>query len=96
MKTAHDIIRKPIITEKASEAKDRHNKIVLAVDGASTKPEIKKAVEEVFSVKVEKINVLNTKSKVKGWGRKKGITPGYKKAVITLKEGSSIEVFDQV
>ncbi len=96
MKTAHDIIRKPIITEKASEAKDRNNKIVLAVDGTASKPEIKAAVEEVFSVKVDKVNVLNTKPKVKGWGRRKGTRPGYKKAVVTLKEGSTIEVFDQV
>ena len=96
MKNAHDIIRRPVITEKASEATERHNKVTFSIDLSTTKPEVKAAVEKVFSVKVEKVNILNVKSKPKRTGRILGRKPGYKKAVVTLAEGSNIEVFDQV
>jgi len=96
MKSSYDIIRRPIITERAADAKDLQNKIVLAVDDRSTKPDVKRAVEEIFSVKVAKVNILNTKPKPKRHGRSHGMRPGYKKAVVTLKEGHNIEVFDQV
>jgi large subunit ribosomal protein L23 len=96
MRTAHDIIRRPIITEKASDAKDKQNKVTFVVEGDAGKPEIKSAVEEIFKVKVDKINVINTKPKTKRFGRQVGRRPGYKKAIITLKQGDTIEVFDQV
>ncbi len=96
MKNRYDIIRRPIITEKASDAKDHLNKIVLAVDAESSKGDVKIAVEEIFKVKVRKVNILNTKSKPKRIGRYTGRRPGYKKAVVSLAEGHNIEVFDQV
>ncbi len=96
MKNRYDIIRRPIITEKASDAKDHLNKIVLAVDSDSSKGDVKIAVEEIFKVKVRKVNILNTKSKPKRIGRYTGRRPGYKKAVVSLAEGHNIEVFDQV
>ena len=96
MKNAHDIIRRPVITEKASEATERLNKVTFSIDLSTTKPEVKAAVEKVFSVKVEKVNILNVKSKPKRTGRILGRKPGYKKAVVTLAKGSNIEVFDQV
>lgn len=96
MKNRYDIVRRPIITEKASDAKDHLNKIVLAVDAASSKGDVKSAVEEIFKVKVRKVNILNTKSKPKRIGRHTGRRPGYKKAVVSLEEGHNIEVFDQV
>lgn len=96
MRNPHDLIRLPIITEKASDAKDLHNKITFSIDPRANKTEIKKAVEEVFKVGVEKVNVINVKRKAKRLGRFSGYRPGWKKAVVTLKEGSTIEVFDQV
>ncbi len=96
MKNRYDIIRRPIITEKASDAKDHLNKLVLAVDAESSKGDVKIAVEEIFKVKVRKVNILNTKSKPKRIGRYTGRRPGYKKAVVSLAEGHNIEVFDQV
>lgn len=96
MKNPHDIIRRPVITEKAADAKDFHNKITFSVDTRVSKPEIKRAVEEAFNVQVEKVNVLNVKRKAKRLGRFSGYRAGWKKAVVTLKEGSTIEVFDQV
>lgn len=96
MKNPHDIIRRPVITEKASGATERFNKVTFSVDPSATKPEIKSAVEKVFSVKVDKVNILTVKSKPKRIGRILGRKPGYKKAVVTLTEGHKIEVFDQV
>lgn len=96
MKDPYDIIRRPVITEKASEAKEKLNKIVFSVYSSVTKPEIKQAVETVFKVKVVKVNISNVKSKPRRLGRYSGKKPGYKKAVVTLQEGHNIEVFDQV
>ncbi|MFW2332034.1 MAG: 50S ribosomal protein L23 [Nitrospinota bacterium] len=95
MKTAHDIIRKPVISEKATEAKEG-NKIIFKIDSRSNKSDVKKSVEEAFSVKVEKVNILNTKSKRRSLGKTSGSRPGYKKAIVTLSAGHTIEVFDQV
>jgi len=92
----HDIIRRPLITEKASDAKDHDNKITFSVDPRANKTEIKSAVEEVFKVKVEKVNIINVMGKPKRLGRSEGRRPDWKKAVVTLAEGQTIEVFDQV
>ncbi len=96
MRNSHDVIRRPVITEKAGDAKDQENKITFAVDPRSNKLEVKRAVEEIFKVTVEKVNILNTKGKVKRLGKNLGHRPGWKKAIVTLKKGDSIEVFDQV
>lgn len=96
MKSAFDIIRTPIITEKAGDAKDQQNKITFSVDPRANKVEIKRAVEEAFKVSVDRVNVIKVKGKVKRLGRSFGKRADWKKAVVTLKEGSTIEVFDQV
>ncbi len=96
MRNPFDLIRTPVITEKASDAKDFHNKISFSVDPRAKKLEIKKAVEDAFSVKVMKVNILNVKGKVKRLGRSVGRRSSWKKAIVTLKEGDTIEVFDQV
>jgi large subunit ribosomal protein L23 len=92
----HDIILRPIITEKASVAKEKTNKVVFAVSVRASKHAVKDAVEKVFKVSVEKVNMLNVKSKPRRFGRIMGRKPGYKKAVVTLVAGNNIEVFDQV
>lgn len=95
-KNQHDLIRKPIITEKAGDAKDKHNKITFAVDPRANKMEVKKAVESIFKVKVDKINIINVKGKPKKLGRSSGKRADWKKAVVTVSGGQTIEVFDQV
>ncbi|MBI4665447.1 MAG: 50S ribosomal protein L23 [Nitrospinae bacterium] len=94
--SAYDLIRRPIITEKAGDAKDHQNKITFSVAPAATKGQVKKAVEEVFKVKVDKVNIVNVKGKVKRLGRFSGKRPDWKKAIVTVKEGQTIEVFEQV
>ena len=90
MKSHYDIIKRPIITEKSSGLVDKlQYTFEVAVD--ANKVEIKKAIEKAFDVKVEKVNTLNTKSKKKRVGRYTGKTKTYKKAIVTLASGQSIE-----
>jgi large subunit ribosomal protein L23 len=87
----YDTIIAPIITEKSTNASE-HNKVVFRVAGKATKPEIKDAVEALFNVKVAAVNTLNRKGKTKRFRGVRGEQKGFKKAVVTLVEGHSIDV----
>jgi large subunit ribosomal protein L23 len=91
MKHYSDIIIAPVITEK-SMAERSNNVYTFKVVKTATKDEIKAAVENAFNVKVEKVNTLNTKSKKRRVGKYSGRTKTFKKAIVTLKDGSSIEI----
>ncbi len=91
MKHYSDIIIAPVITEK-SMANRQNNVYTFKVVKDATKTDIKKAVEEAFKVSVKSVNTLNTKSKRRRVGRYSGRTKTYKKAIVTLAEGSSIEM----
>ena len=95
MKSAYDIILKPVITEQSMEAVEE-KRYVFYVLPTATKTEIKAAVEEIFGVKVEKVNTLRNDGKVKQQGRyPAGRTASYKKAMIKLTEDSkTIEFFE--
>ena len=95
MKTAYDIIIRPVITEQSMEATDQ-KKYVFIVANDANKIEIKKAVEEIFGVKVEKVTTLRMDGKVKRQGRyPEGRTASYKKAVVKLTADSkTIEFFE--
>ena len=94
MKLAQDIIIKPIITEKAMDGISAKKYTFKVAEGA-TKPEIAKAVEELFSVKVAKVNVINMKKKPKRVGYHYGYTAEWKKAIVTLTADSKeIEFFN--
>ena len=88
----YDIIKGPIITEKSSEIAQNNNQITLSIDTKANKIEIKDAVEKLFNVKVESVNTINVRPKKKRVGRYPGKTNKVKKAIVTLKEGSSIEL----
>ncbi|MDP6708808.1 MAG: 50S ribosomal protein L23 [Alphaproteobacteria bacterium] len=81
----------PVITEKATQASE-HNQVTFRVRTDATKPEIKKAVEGLFEVKVKAVNTLNVKGKVKRFRGRPGRRPNWKKAVVTLEEGHAIDV----
>ena len=87
----YDIIRKPVITEKATMASEA-NAVVFQVAIDSTKPQIKEAVENLFGVKVKAVNTLVTKGKVKKFRGKPGVRNDVKKAYVTLEEGNTIDV----
>ena len=91
MKHYSDIIIAPVITEK-SMANRENNVYTFKVVKDATKEDIKRAVEEAFKVSVKSVNTLNTKSKRRRVGRYSGRTKTYKKAIVTLAEGSSIEM----
>ena len=94
MKTAQDIIIKPIITEKSMEG-IADKRYTFKVAQSSNKIEIAKAVEELFGVKVKKVNTMNVKGRLKRQGRTEGYTPDWKKAIVTLTEDSkTIEFFE--
>ena len=86
-----DIIISPAITEKATTLSE-FNKIVFKVNKAANKKFIKKSIEKIFKVSVIKINTIKLKSKIKMVRNKKALKPGYKKAIITLKKGQSIDL----
>ena len=86
-----DSIRQPIITEKATNLSE-YNKTVFKVDSGANKKTIKKNIEKLFKVNVVKINIINTKTKKKLKQGKISTKSGYKKAIITLKKGQSIDL----
>lgn len=91
MRTIWDIIRSPVITEKAlvakEETQDARQLLTFRVDRHATKPEIKTAVESIFEVKVEQVHTVNYMGKMARRGRFEGRRPSWKKAYVTLKKG---------
>lgn len=87
----YDIVLSPVITEKATLGSE-HNQITFKVAISATKPEIKAAVEALFDVKVKSVNTLRQQGKIKRFKGIKGQRAEFKKAMITLEEGSSIDV----
>ena len=86
-KLAHDIILKPIITEESMMG-TAFKKYTFKVAKDANKAEIKAAIEEVFGVKVAKVNTMNCKGHLRRYGRFQGYTPSWKKAIVTLTEDS--------
>lgn len=94
MKDLHDIIKGPVLTEKSYDMIP-DKKYTFRVDLNAHKTEIKQAIEEIFDVKVDKVNTTRKEGKMKRQGRTQGRTPAEKKAIVTLKKDSKpIEFFD--
>lgn len=90
---ARDIIKRPVITERSSEMM-AEKKYTFEVDTRATKTQVKSAIEEIFGVQVEKVNVMNYKGKFKRVGKFGGYTNKRRKAVVTLtQESNEIELF---
>lgn len=96
MKSQKNIVRRPIITEKATWQKDNHNKYVFEVEKNSNKIEIKKAVEDYFKVTVTQVCTYTLHGKIRTRGRFRGKRPDRKRAVVQLKQGDTIEFFEGV
>lgn len=92
---ACQVLLEPWITEKSHQIMEL-NKYIFKITGRADKSKIKKSIESLYKVKVEKVNVVNIHPKKKFVGRKAGKKPGYKKATVTLKEGDKIELFEGV
>lgn len=87
----YDVIRGPLVTEKATQGAE-NNQVTFEVAKDSTKPEIKAAVEGLFGVKVTSVNTSNVRGKVKVFRGRRGKRAGWKKAVVRIAEGQNIDV----
>lgn len=96
MSKYHQLIRYPSITEKNTTLREKQNKYVFEVLRTASKPEIKTAVEKIFSVDVEAINTMIVKGKKKRMGRNVGYRSDWKKAIVKVKEGQAIARFGEV
>jgi large subunit ribosomal protein L23 len=94
MKNIYTIIKKPLFTEKGSNLKESQNKVVVEVSRDANKIDIKRSIEEIFKVKVEKIATINTYGKWKRYGKSTGKRPDRKKAIITLKKGEKLDFIE--
>ena len=95
-KNPYDILIRPIITEKTTSLREQGNKVCFFVDPDANRIEVKKAVEEALKVKVEKVNIISVHGKIKRFGRFEGKKPDRKKAIVTLKEGEKLELFEGI
>ncbi|MGB9791418.1 MAG: 50S ribosomal protein L23 [Thermacetogeniaceae bacterium] len=96
MRNPHDIVLKPVITEKSVNLAQNENKYTFYVDKKANKIEIKRAIEELFNVKVLAVNTMIVKGKKKRVGRSVGLTPERKKAIVTLRPGDKIPIFEEL
>lgn len=90
-----DVIVSPVLTEKSMNLTQKQNKVTVKVNAKSSKEEIKDAFEAIFGVKVASVNVINVRPKSKRLGRYEGQVSGYKKAIVKLAEGQSLDVYQE-
>ncbi|MBT3382171.1 MAG: 50S ribosomal protein L23 [Prolixibacteraceae bacterium] len=95
-----DILIKPLVTEKMTNLAERFNRYGFIVDRRSTKPQIKKAIESLYDVSVDTVNTMVYGGKIKSRFTKSGVISGktvsYKKAIVTLVEGDSIDFYSNI
>jgi len=94
--TPHQIIRRPVVTEKSNIGREERNTITFAVDPRANKHEIARAVESLFDVKVVGVHTLRQPRKKRRVGMRIGTRPEWKKAIVQLAEGQAIEFFEGV
>lgn len=91
-----NVLKKPILTEKATDLRDRYNHIAFEIDERANKRMVAEAIEKIFNVKVTGVRILNTAGKPKRIGKFSGSRNGFKKAIISLKEGDKVDIFERV
>jgi large subunit ribosomal protein L23 len=96
MRDPRKVIKRPIITERSTRLQGEGNQYVFEVDGRANKIEIAYAVKKIFNVTVLNVRTMNMKGKPKRLGAFSGRRPDWKKAIVTLKSGDFIEVFEEV
>jgi large subunit ribosomal protein L23 len=92
----HDVLLRPLLTEKITAMRESGNKVGFVVRSDANRIQIKRAVESALKVRVERVNVLNVMGKTKRLGRFAGKKPDWKKAIVTLKEGEKLEMYEGV
>ena len=92
--TLYEVIRRPLDTEKFDRARDQHNQYAFEVDNKATKLQVKQAIEQLFKVKVTTVQTSILRGKNKRSGAYEGRTSNWKRAIVTLKEGDAISLFE--
>ncbi len=95
-KEPRTIVRRAMISEKGTQLREKQNGYLFEVSRDANKIEIKRAIESIFSVKVDAVRTMRVHGKPKRQGRYAGHRPDWKKALVTLKKGQTIELFEQV
>jgi large subunit ribosomal protein L23 len=91
----YEVLRRPLVTEKGTHLQEK-NKYLFEVIINANKPQVKQAIEKAFNVSVKSVNLMTVVGKKKRYGRAITKRPDWKKAVVTLKEGDSIQIFEGV
>ena len=94
MPTKHETVVRPLITEKTSAAYQDRGEYTFEVHPEATKPQIRTAIEDLFGVKVTDVWTMNQRGKEKRMGKSIGRRPNWKKAIVKLREGDTIEIFE--
>jgi large subunit ribosomal protein L23 len=94
MKNFHTVLKRPLFTEKGAALKEQENKVLIEVAKEANKHDIKKAVETIFKVKVDKVATIVTCGKWKRQGKSVGRRPDRKKAIVTLKKGEKLDFIE--
>lgn len=92
----HEVIRRPLVTEKSNIGREENNLVTLAVDPRANKHDVKRAVESLFDVQVLSVRTMRMPRKTRRVGKTMGRKPEWKKALVVLAEGQSIEFFEGV
>ena len=95
-RSPHDILLKPLLTEKLTSLREKGNKVGFVVRSDANRIEIKRAVETMLKVRVERVNVMNVRGKTKRLGKFTGRRSDWKKAIVTLKAGEKLDMFEGV
>jgi large subunit ribosomal protein L23 len=96
MKDPRSIIKRAMITEKGARLREKHNCYLFQVSPEANKIEISEAIHSIFKVDVEEVRTINVRGKLKKMGRTQGRRSAWKKAIVTLKQGQTIDLFDQI
>jgi len=96
MKDMHVVIKRPVVTEKIAMLRETKNSYSFEVAGWANKHDIKRAVEEIFKVKVLDVTTMNVRGKMKRLGRNSGRRPNWKKAIVTLAKDNKIEAIEGI
>ncbi len=90
------VLLRPLLTEKVTALRESANTVAFVVDSRANRIEVKRAVEEMLKVKVERVNLMNVMGKIKRLGRFSGKKSDWKKALVTLKKGEKLELYETV
>ncbi|RJQ52893.1 MAG: 50S ribosomal protein L23 [Nitrospiraceae bacterium] len=96
MRNIYEVLKGPLLTEKGTLMKEQDNKVLFKVAVNANKIEIRKAVEEIFKVKVDRVTTMNCMGKRKRMGKHEGKRSDWKKAIVTLKEGEKLDFVEGV